>query len=227
MAVIPEIAVAPASGADRWTSTLGRVAVAGVIVYVGIDVLLRFLRPDYSLLYNAESDYGRGPWYWVMDLNFLLRGALSVAIVLALPRAARLDDRGRGGLLLVAIWAGCSALLAFFADDVEGQPLTGSGIVHLALAFIAFPCVAIGTVLLSSNLVSGQSRRSAAAVLLAVSVAGAAALLLLATAFGHKHAPGGLYERIFLGLELLWIALAGGYLAAHRLARGHPTGQDG
>jgi hypothetical membrane protein len=208
------------------TSTLGWLAVAGVIVYVAIDVLLRFLRPDYSLLYNAESDYGRGPWYWVMDLNFLLRGALSVAIVVALPRAARLDTRGRGGLILIAVWAGCSALLAFFADDVEGQPLTGSGIVHLLLAFIALPCVAMGTILVSSNLISGQSRRSAAAVLLAVSVAGGAALLLLATAVGHPHAPGGLYERIFLGLELLWIALAGGYLGARRLTGRPPACHD-
>jgi hypothetical protein len=27
-----------------------------------------------------------------------------------------------------------------------------------------------------------------------------------------RHAPGGLYERIFLGLELFWIALAAGRL---------------
>jgi hypothetical membrane protein len=208
-------------------STLGWLAVAGVIVYVAIDVLLRFLRPDYSLLYNAESDYGRGPWYWVMDLNFLLRGGLSVAIVVAFPQAARLDDRGRGGLILIAIWAGCSALLAFFADDVEGQPLTGSGVVHLVLAFIAFPCVAIGTILVSSNLMSRQSPRSVAVVLLTLSVAGAAALLLLGTAVGHPHAPGGLYERIFLGLELLWIAVAGGYLAALRPAGDHPAGRHG
>jgi len=37
-------------------------ALAGIVVYVAVDVLLRFLRPGYSLLYNAESDYGRGPW---------------------------------------------------------------------------------------------------------------------------------------------------------------------
>jgi hypothetical membrane protein len=209
------------------TSTLGWVAVVGVIVYVAIDVLLRFLRPDYSLLYNAESDYGRGPWYWVMDLNFLLRGAVSVAIIVALPRAVRLDDRGRAGLILIAIWAGCSALLAFFADDVEGQPLTGSGIVHLALAFVAFPCVAVGAILVSTNLTSGQSRRSVAAVLLTLSAAGAAALPLLATAVGHPHAPGGLYERIFLGLELLWIAVAGGYFAARRPAGDQLGSQSG
>jgi hypothetical protein len=31
---------------------------------------------------------------------------------------------------------------------------------------------------------------------------------LLGAALKHHHAPGGLYERIFLGLELLWIAVA-------------------
>jgi hypothetical membrane protein len=182
-------------------------------------VLLKFLRPDYSLLYNAESDYGRGPWYWVMDLNFVLRGVLSAAVVIAFPRA-RLDGRGRAGLILITVWAACSALLAFFADDLEGQPVTGSGLVHLALAFVAFSCVTIGTILLSSNLWSDPSRRSFAATLLALSLAGAAALLLLSTAVGHKHAPGGLYERIFLGIELLWIALAGAYAGTQQSAAG-------
>jgi hypothetical protein len=31
---------------------------------------------------------------------------------------------------------------------------------------------------------------------------------LLGTVSKHHHAPGGLYERIFLGLELLWITVA-------------------
>jgi hypothetical membrane protein len=202
---------------DR-AAALGWLAVGGAVVYVGIDVLLRFLRPDYSLLYNAESDYGRGAWYWVMDLNFLLRAAVSFAAAAAVRQTARLDDRGRGGLVLVAIWAACSGLLAFFADNPEGQPLTASGIVHLALAFIAFACVAVGTILVSISLRSDRSWRPGSTVLFVLAVAGAAAFLLLASAAGHKHAPGGLYERIFLGIELLWIALAGGY-AARRAVR--------
>jgi hypothetical membrane protein len=185
---------------------------AGVVAYAAIDVLLAFLRPGYSLIYNAESDYGRGPWYWVMDLNFLLRCALSLAIAGALAGAARPDGRARAGRILLVIWAVCSGLLAFFADDLEGQPVHLSGGVHLALAFIAFPCVAVGTILISSALWPDPAWHSARAVLLGVSVAGAAAFLLLGAAFGHKHAPGGLYERIFLGLELLWIALAAGGL---------------
>ncbi|MGH3149476.1 MAG: DUF998 domain-containing protein, partial [Streptosporangiaceae bacterium] len=101
---------------------LARLTLAGVALYVAIDVLLAFLRPGYSLIYNAESDYGRGPWYWVMDLNFLLRCALSLAIASALYRVIRPDGRTRAGLALLVTWAVCSGLLAFFADDPEGTP---------------------------------------------------------------------------------------------------------
>jgi uncharacterized protein DUF998 len=86
---------------------------AGVIVYVAIDVILRFLRPGYSLLYNAESDYGRGPWYWVMDVNFPLRCALSLALVGALSQVVRPDGRTRAGLVPLVVWSVCSGLLAF------------------------------------------------------------------------------------------------------------------
>jgi len=189
---------------------LARLALAGVGVYVAIDVLLAFLRPGYSLIYNAESDYGRGPWYWVMDLNFLLRCALSLAVAAALYRVARLDGRTRGGLALLVTWAICSGLLAFFADDLEGQPQHGSGVVHLVLAFIAFTCIAIGAILISASLMSDPAWRPVAPALLAISIAAVVAYLLLGAALKHTHThgPDGLYERIFLGLELLWIALA-------------------
>ena len=186
---------------------MARFTLAGVAVYVAIDVLLAFLRPGYSLIYNAESDYGRGPWFWVMDINFLLRCALSLAIAGALYRVVRLDRRTRSGLALLVTWAICSGLLAFFADDPEGTPQHGSGVAHLILAFIAFTCIAIGAILISASLMSDPAWRPAAPVLLALSIAGALAYLLLGTAHKH-HPPGGLYERIFLGLELLWIVVA-------------------
>ena len=78
-------------------------------------------------------------------------------------------------------------------------------------------------VLISVSLRSGPAWRPAGTVLLAVSLAGAAAFLLLGAGFGHKHAPGGLYERIFLGLELLWIALTAGYIAASRPRLNRPV----
>ena len=121
--------------------------------------------------------------------------------------SGRLPRRWRqpGGSLPVT-WAICSGLLAFFADDLEGQRQHGSGVVHLVPAFIAFTAIAIGAILISASLMSDPAWRPAASVLLAISVAGAVAYLLLGAALKHHHPPIGLYERIFLGLELLWIA---------------------
>jgi hypothetical membrane protein len=188
---------------------LARLTLAGVVLYVAIDVLLAFLRPAYSLLYNAESDYGRGPWFWVMDLNFLLRCALSLAIAAALSQAVVRHSPGfRAGLALLVIWAACSGLLAFFADDPEGTPQHGSGIVHLVLAFIAFTAIAVGAIVISAALRPDPAWRPAAQVMLALSIAAVLAYLLLGRATGHHHAPGGLYQRIFLGVELVWISVA-------------------
>ena len=187
---------------------LAQFTLAGIVVYVAIDILLAFLRPSYSLIYNAESDYGRGPWFWVMDINFLLRCALSLAIASALYRVLRPAGGTRGGLYLLVTWAICSGLLAFFADDIEGTPQHGSGVVHLVLAFIAFTCITIGLIMISASMMSDPAWRPVAPVLLGISIAGAVAYLLQGAALKHHHAPGGLYERIFLGLELLWIAIA-------------------
>ncbi len=180
------------------------------MLYVAIDVLLKFLRPHYSLIYNAESDYGRGPYFWIMDLNFLLRCALSLGVVGAL--SAQMDSAGRArnrqGLGLLVAWAVCSGLLAFFADDIEGQHVHGTGIVHLVLAFIAFTCVAIGTLVVSISLRAGLASRSLGWSLLVLSVLGLIAYLLLGAAAKQHPSPDGLYERIFLGLELSWFGLA-------------------
>jgi hypothetical membrane protein len=190
---------------------LARFTLAGIVVYVAIDVLLAFLRPGYSLLHNAESDYGRGPWFWVMDVNFLLRCALSLALVGALYRSVHPPDRLRGGLGLLTAWAVCSGLLAFFADDPAGYPRTGSGQIHVLLALVAFAGIAAGAVVVSMRLRAGLSRAA-----LPLAVAGAAVLVLLVVTTGHKHAPGGLYERIFLGIELLWMAAAAARIAVRR-----------
>src|SRR5579863_773064 len=124
-----------AGTAQRWAEA----TVVGVALYVVIDVALVFLRPRFSVLHSAESDYGsRGRYAWVMDVNFVLRGLLSLALagalLLELPQRRAL----RVGSGLIALWGLASALLAFFPDDPAGTPLERSGRIHLALAAVAF-----------------------------------------------------------------------------------------
>lgn len=199
----------------RWLrpETLAWFTLAAVVAYVAIDVLLRFLRPHYSLIHNAESDYGRGPWYWVMDLNFLLRCLLSLAVAGALAHRIASKSGAQGGIALLVVWGVCSGLLALFADDVEGAPVTATGRVHLVLAFVAFTSIAVGAVWISEKVKSEATWGWVGPALLLISRLAVLAYLALGIVLGQTDGPDGLVERVFLGLELLWISLAAGYIA--------------
>jgi hypothetical protein len=185
----------------------------GVVLYVVIDVILFFLRPDLRIFTHVESDYGNGPWSWLMDINFLLRYALSLAALLAcwsaLPRALL----NRIGLVLFGVWAVGSGMLAFFPDDSLGAPPTVHGAIHLLVATIAFLCCLLATLLLTIVLARGFRGQPMVIGLILSWVMAAVGLFLLVRAGITPSSLDGLYERIFLGFELLWIALAMAHLA--------------
>jgi hypothetical protein len=133
------------SGARSDASEWALAAVAGVVAYVLIDVALVVLRPRFSVLHNAESDYGSsGRYAWVMDLNFVLRCLPSLAVVRALALAGG-PPRLRTAMWLLGVWSACSGLLAFFPDDPVGTRTHGLAEVHAALAGLAFVAVIVGT----------------------------------------------------------------------------------
>ena len=196
---------------QRTQTTMRRLAalsLGGVIVYVILDILLFYLRPDLPILRHAESDYGNGPWAWIMDINFLLRCALSLAAVAALGYALPRSGVKWFALALLSIWAIASGVLAFFPDDYEGAPATPHGKIHLAAAGIAFLCCLVATLLLTGLLARLWRSQPVAWALIAAWVIAAVGFVLLFL-LGFKHGGlDGLYERVFLGFELLWIALA-------------------
>jgi hypothetical membrane protein len=184
------------------------VAITGALVYVAIDCVLALADPQYSLIRNAESDYGVGPNAWLMDVNFLLRGVFSVAAAIAIALTTAPLRRSRLGLGLIGAWACCSALLAFFPDNPVGTAVTPSGRIHLLLAGIAFAAVAIGTFLTSHRIGGDPAWVSVRRPLLVVSSLAIVAGTLAILSIRRPQADFGLYERIFLGLEILWMVLA-------------------
>ena len=198
------------SAAASWA----RAAVAGVIVYAAIDVALVFLRPRFSVLHNAESDYGsKGRYAWLMDVNFVLRCVLSLAAVRALSLVVAGRWRLRVGLGLLVLWALASGLLAFFPDDPVGTRTHGLARVHLVLAVVAFPAVAIGTRLVTRALRAEPGWQPVVAPLTILSWGAIVPVLLLGHSHLRAHSLGGLYEKIFLALELLWFAVTTAWIA--------------
>lgn len=184
----------------RWSY----IVIAGIVIYVAIDILLAHLRPDYSLVHNAESDYGRGPYFWVMDINFLLRSLLSLALMKAIWLTFPKDSPIKRGSYWLAAWAVASGLLAFFADNPRGYPHLWSGSIHLLLAFIAFIGAIVGMVLLTGQFRAIQSWHKVTGWLIGLTALAFISLVLLNFAGSKPNKPGGLYERIFLGSVLVW-----------------------
>ena len=189
-------------------------AVVGVVVYIAIDVLLVFLRPHFSVLHNAESDYGSaGKWGWVMNVNFVLRGALSLAVVFALSRVVT-ARRIRPALWLLGAWGVASGLLAFFPDDPVGTKTVGtSAKMHLLLAFIAFTCVLIGTIWGSRVLRRQDGWKPVSTVLQVLSWVAIVPILALGRVHLRPRSLGGLWEKIFLGIELAWFLIVAAWIA--------------
>ncbi|WP_130178986.1 DUF998 domain-containing protein [Cryobacterium sp. SO1] len=208
-----KLADAPAvsgAGATRSTRLLATVALVGAVLYVLVDVVLQLLPPHYSVISEAESNLAVGPYGWVMNLNFLARGVVTVCAVAALrafgPRS-RLRQCGLGLMLFAGV---CSAALAFLPTDIPPAdapglaPTTALGAWHLIVAGAGFVTALVGFGLLTAWLHGSDLPGAfpAAAVL-----TGVAALGLVSLGVAAAAAPGllGLAERVCLAGVLGWV----------------------
>jgi hypothetical membrane protein len=219
----PELPSGGWRGLTTSATWCARAVLIGIVLYAAIDTALVFLRPQFSILHNAESDYGSsGSWGWLMDLNFLLRCLLSLAAVRAITLTLS-DSEKRGrlrlGLGLLVVWALASGLLAFFPDDPVGTTLRWHGRVHLGLAFVAFPAVLVGAVLVSLALRTHPRWKPVATPMLVLSWGALIPLLLLVHTHFRANSLGGLYEKIFLAAELVWLLVVAAPIAVEHRAR--------
>ncbi len=190
-------------------SLLALAAIGGLLLYLAVDVALVFLRPEFSVLHNAESDYGsKGAWAWLMDVNFLIRCFASIAVVLAIAHVNRERGRLRLGLSLLTVWAIASGLLAFFPDDPVGTVVQAAGRIHVAIAGVAFVGVAVGARITTRALRRDPRWRPVIVPLAVLSYGAFLPVLLLARSRFHPHSLGGLYEKLFLAAELSWFLVA-------------------
>ena len=185
-------------------------AIAGTILYAALDTLAQSLPPHYSPLSQAESDLAVGPYGYLMAVNFINRGALSLLFLLGFSRAVKPLPEYKRGYFLVGVWAVGSMILAAFPTDVGGSP-TLHGAIHLVVAIIAFLGGVFGELALSRSMSSDHvlagvgKYASWIAILAFVSLAA----LFLGPGIAPRAFPSisGLVERVFIGLVLAWMLI--------------------
>lgn len=180
-------------------------------LYVVLDVVAQLLPPHYSPVLQAESDLGVGPYGFLMSINFVNRGVLTLCLVAALAAALPAQARSRFGMFALEVWGVTSALLAVFPTDilddhrlVPHPHLTRHGEIHLLLATVGFIAAAVGAVLVSTALRRGPWKATGASRTLAIL---SVVALLFFPVLAHIHHAGGLGERLFLAIVLAWTAV--------------------
>lgn len=213
----PEAGATEVAG-QQMTSRLAWLGIAGIVLYVLLDVVAQALPPHYSPVRQAESDLAVGPYGWIMTVNFVVRGLLSLAVVAALWRSLTLTGRARVGLALLGVWSIGAFLLAAFPTDI-GRVQSIHGKVHLVVALVAFVCAPVGEYLLSRALTLDSRCAALGARVTPVAAVALGALALQVVGLGLPRV-GGLTERIFLTAVLLWLLLVALDLRAAATATG-------
>jgi hypothetical membrane protein len=196
------------------------VALIGIVLYLILDVVAQLLPPHYSPISQAESDLAVGPFGYIMAINFLNRGVLSLAFLFAFIGTIRLTGEKvaqyRIGFFLFGTWSIGALLLAIFPTDVPATPISWHGAIHLVVALIAFLTGAFGALVLSLRMSGNPTLRNVRRFALPVAVLVVVFCLIeVLVPFFAPHLAthfGGLFERIFLGTMLAWIVAISVYM---------------
>ncbi len=185
----------------------GLLTLAGVLVAVGALVWLHLASTGLSPVRNAVSEYGISParvGYRVLTL------AMAGAGVGALLEVASAVSAGVV-LTTLAAFTGARALISWFPMDPPGEPVTGTGRVHLLLAGVAFGGLTWAARDLPDALLAQHAWTGARPFL---ATWGAVVLVLVLLMLAAALVPGlrrwfGAAERLFYVGMLVWLAAVG------------------
>ena len=178
-------------------ATLRRAGALAGPLFVAAALVEGATRPHYDPLRHPVSALARGPGGWQQRANFAVAGSLLLAGAVGLGRRGRLVGAAGVGLL----GAG-----AFRTDPILGYPpgepekLTPEGHLHNLFGvpvFFGIPAAAFV-----------EARRSRGGWRLASIASGLGMLaffVLAGAGFAGKAVPGGLYQRLSLGIGLGWV----------------------
>jgi hypothetical protein len=186
--------------------------IIGIIIYIVLDVIVQSLPPYYNPITQAESFLAVGPYGYIMTVNFLVRGFLSLSFILGLIFTFKTRKSSYNiGLILLGVWSFGAIILAFFPADVSiSIPVTLHGTIHLITALLAFIGGGLGILILSLGMRSDNQFLDIIKYLLPLSIFSVISLVLT---FVLLTSPlFGLIERIFIGTVLLWMLIVSIYI---------------
>ena len=197
------------------TTALAAVALVLGVARLAMFIALHLIPSDYNIVQHAVSDYAVGPTRRLATAitwtSAVFWAVLAGAVVLGPPTPEK------GVALWLTILAVIFAALPFLPTDVEGQPTTLIGRLHLvaAIAWFAIAYSCMGNIV---RLLTPLAPQGLVSFLGATRWVTAAALIALVTALVVRRLRPyafGISERIFLlAVYVFYLGTAAGLLAA-------------
>lgn len=191
----------------RLNITAAYVTLSSVIYYATAIILLHILRPDFDPRYRYLSEYVNGPYGALMTSTFFVLSLGSLALLFGLWRSVSSKIRFVPGMLLWLAWACAVFFAGVYPSDLQGSPATSNGHIHNQTGMIAFPCAALALPLLSLPLRWDKKWQSVWVIATLLSLPVIVSFFML-DRLGEMQL-GGLDQRIFLGLTLIWMWILG------------------
>lgn len=137
----------PAENPSAISATAARVAIASIVSYQILLVVLIFLRPDLDPSWHTISEWAIGRYGWMMSAGFFLSGVSYAAVSLMLRSEVR-GAMGRIGLgILLICMIGAFGVGIFTTDPMPiHPPLSTRGTLHVIFGtsqLVLFPFAAL------------------------------------------------------------------------------------
>jgi hypothetical protein len=196
------------------TAALAFLSTIAAILWLGIIVLLHFVKPELDPRTRMISEYAREPRGWIMQLAFFCMAASCWALAAATWTLQSIV----GPTLLAVCGAGFAGAGVFITDPVSPteRAQTQSGALHVLFAFGVMLIFPVAATLMSADMAESASGAATRAWLLALSILTWIGLFSFVGAVlrsRRRPAPIGYFERFLVVTYTAWLALAGLTLA--------------
>lgn len=189
------------------------IAFWGILLAAALEAAVQSLPPYYSIN-QAEGDLATGPFGPLMNICFFARAVFTGFLVLSLLRCTRLSPMAQLGLFFLGAFGVCSFLLGLFnadvTDSLQRVHATMHGQVHQMLVVLSFACADIGLLLVSLSFFVVHRFYPLRMSSLVIAIVCTVSFVFMGQGiYTHLY---GVFERICVGLVLVWSALAAMHL---------------
>jgi hypothetical protein len=170
------------------------------LTFTALVIALHVLHPQVNPVSQTISEYAGGPDGFLMTSAFLLRALGAICLTVGLAVGTTRSSRSWAGLVVLALFAGCSFLVALFPADPEAASLQLR--IHSLSALLGFGSLAIAALVWAQRLRKEVLRRKSARASFVLG------LCMLFSLVGFLVSPAGftgLTERVLECVMILWL----------------------